>query len=304
MSVASVDMRRPLGTASGMLSVVFWSITAPVIAMAPGIHPFLYIGIVHSIGFCLFVVTWTVRRENPLPDLKKAPRWFILAGLIGISVHELMWVAALQQAPPLEATLIIYTWPLLVVIFSALAMGKKLGVHHMAGGFLGMCGITALMVGRGLTLDHFTLLPGHFYAVVCSLTWSVFAALSARNNHLSTNLLSMIFLISGLINLGIWAVFLGHPQAPGHSLMIAATAAVFTTSAYMFWDFGMKQGNAQLIAVISFLTPVLAAFYLVILGKAILTGYLLSALFLVVSGIGVAKYGERIQYLFFTQPGH
>ena len=65
--------------------------------------------------------------------------------------------------------------------------------------------------------------------------------------------------------------------------------------AYAMWDFGMKHGNAQLIGVMSFLTPVLTAVYLVALGIAELTPYLVISLLLVVSGIGVAKYGEKLR---------
>jgi drug/metabolite transporter (DMT)-like permease len=282
------------GTLSGITAILFWSITAPVIASATGVDPFLYTSLSSAIGFCLFFLRWVALKENPLPELKKTPFWFLLAGLFGISVHELTWVAALQQAPPLEATLIIYTWPFLVVLFTTFALGQKFRWYHIAAGGLGLLGMTALLTGRGLALDHFTILPGHGWAVICALSWSIFSALSARHHQLSTNLLSMIFLASAVINLGIWYIGLGAPPAPAKSLLIVSISSIFIASAYALWDFGMKRGNTQMIGIVSFLTPVLSSLYLVLLDKAVLTPYILLSLFLVMCAIGTARYGEKL----------
>jgi drug/metabolite transporter (DMT)-like permease len=138
-------------------------------------------------------------------------------------------------------------------------------------------------------------MPGHFWAVISALTWAVFSAMAARYPATSSNFLGVIFGASAIINGSVWLFALGAPQAPASSLLIVASASVFFALAYAMWDFGMKQGNAQLIGVVSFLTPVLTAVYLVALGIAELTPYLVVSLLLVVSGIGVAKYGDGLR---------
>lgn len=288
------DRRYFWGTASGLLSVLFWSITAPTVASVPDVDAFLYIGIAHLVGFFLFLGKWVIRRENPVPELRSIPLWFIAAGLVGISLHEITWVLALQQAPPLEATLIIYTWPLLVVIFTAVSLGQKLRWYHMVGGLLGFAGIAFMLMGHGLNLGGVTWLSGHSIAIVCALSWSLFSGLSARYNKMTNNVLSIIFLLSSILNFMIWHYVAGGPMASTQSLWIVTISSLFISSAYMFWDFGMKHGNAPFIGVMSFMTPVLAAFYIVILGKTDLTPHLLITLLLVMSGIGVAKYGKRL----------
>lgn len=256
----------------------------------------------HAVGFSLFLLKWVFMNENPLSDLKSAPMWFLAAGLFGISFHEVTWVAALQQAPPLEATMIIYTWPLLVVIFSAKALGQKLRWYHLLGGILGLMGIFIMLLGRGLSLDHMALKSGHLWAILCSLSWSVFSAISARYDHFSINLLSFIFLVSSLINLVIWFFIFDSPPAPFSSLVLVGVAAIFTSSGYMLWDFGMKRGNAPFIGIVSFLTPVLAALFLVAIGKATLNAHLLLALTLVMLGIGITKYGGCYSNLNYEIP--
>lgn len=283
-----------LGTAGGFASVLIWSLTAPVMATAVGVDPFLYVAVGDGVGALAFVAMWIIRRHNPLPELRRVPLWFYLLGFVGIGMHNLTWVAALQQAPPLEATLIIYTWPLLVIVFTTISLKQKLKWYHMVAGALGLAGIAALMMGRGLELGSLSLTSGHLWAVISSLTWSIFSAVAARHSWLSNNFLGGVFALSSIFNGVIWLVFLGAPPAPASSLWIVAVASIFFALSYASWDYGMKHGNAQLIGVLSFLTPVLSAVYLVMLGKAEMTVYLAAALTLVVTGIGIAKFGEHI----------
>lgn len=283
-----------LGTAGGFASVLIWSLTAPVMATAVGVDPFLYVALGDGVGALAFVVMWIIRRHNPLPELRRVPLWFYLLGFVGIGLHNLTWVAALQQAPPLEATLIIYTWPLLVIVFTTISLRQRLKWYHMAAGALGLCGIAALMMGRGLELGALSFTSGHLWALVCALTWSVFSAVAARHTYLSSNFLGVVLLLSALFSGSVWVMIQGAPPAPASSLWIVGVASVFFALSYASWDYGMKHGDAQLIGVLSFITPVLSAVYLVLLGKAEMTVYLLAALMLVVAGIGIAKFGETL----------
>ena len=212
---------------------------------------------------------------------------------MGISVHNLTWVAALQQAPPLEATLLIYTWPLLVIIFTTIALRQRFHLYHLLAGVIGLTGVAVLLLGRGLALPGLQLLPGHAWALASALSWSVFSAVSARFPARSNSFLGIVFLLSALINGAIWFLYRGAPAAPMHSLWIAGPAALFFALAYGMWDFGMKHGNAQLVGVISFLTPVLSASYLVLLGRAAPTPHLALSLLLIVAAIGIARHGDR-----------
>ncbi|WEK04498.1 MAG: DMT family transporter [Candidatus Devosia phytovorans] len=294
MTVTSPNECSAFGTAGGFASVLIWSLTAPVMATAVGVDPFLYVALGDGVGALAFVAMWIIRRHNPLPELRRVPVWFYLLGFVGIGLHNLTWVAALQQAPPLEATLIIYTWPLLVVVFTTISLQRKLRWYHMVAGSLGLAGVAALMMGRGLELGSPSFTSGHLWAVLSSLTWSIFSAVAARHSYLSNNFLGGVFALSALFNGVIWLVVLGAPPAPASSLWIVGISSIFFALSYAMWDFGMKHGNAQLIGVLSFLTPVLSAVYLVLLGKAEMTVYLLAALVLVVTGIGIAKFGEQI----------
>lgn len=281
------------GTVAGMTAILLWSTTAAIVVSAPGVDPFLYIGIGHLIGFGLFLLKWLWQRHNPWPELRRVPLWYLVAGLAGIAIHELTWVAALQQAPPMEATLIIYLWPLLVVVFTTLALRRKLSWAHGVGCACGLAGLIVMFMGRGLDFARFSLQSGHWLAMLCALSWALYSALSARQKQFGTNILGAIFFISGCLNLLYWHGVLNAPPAPVHSLLVVVVSAVPLYGAYMLWDYAMKYGDSQLVGMTSFLTPVLSALCLVTIGTVGLTPQLVGALTLVMLGIGCAKYGQH-----------
>ena len=57
-------------------------------------------------------------------------------------------------APPAEAGLINYLWPLLIVLFSSLLPGEQLRAHHVVGALLGFAGIVLLLVAGAIALER------------------------------------------------------------------------------------------------------------------------------------------------------
>lgn len=190
---------------------------------------------------------------------------------------------------PLEASLIVYTWPLWILIFTSASLKQKLKRRHMIGALLGFGGIAVLFAGKGMTLNDTLLLPGHGWALMCALTWSLFSAFSARHSNIGSGYLGWVFLFSSGISLSAWFV-LGAPLAPPRSLVVTVCSAFLVVSGYGLWDFGIKHGNVQLLGISSFLTPVLAVLYLVMLQKAEFGVSSFAALVLIVLGIGVAIF--------------
>lgn len=283
--------RTVFGTMVGFFAVLSWSIAAPIIVYASDVNSYLFIVVEEFTGFLIFLAYWLHRRINPMALIRQAPVWYVPAGVFGISLHGVLWVVALQNAPPLEATLIIYTWPLMVVVFTALALRRPLRWVHGLGALLGLAGIVVLLSGGGAVFGGLVLVPGHFYAVGCALAWSLFSAASARYEGIDSSITGIILLCGSALCLPLW-IFSGAPGASWQSLAVVAVSAVATSLGYGLWSYGMQHGNAQLIGIASFMTPVLASLYLVILGQAAFSLSILLALILVMLGIAAARYGD------------
>ena len=60
--------------------------------------------------------------------------WKVYAfGTVALFGYHFLYFTALRLAPPAEASLIAYLWPLLIVLFSGLLPGERLRAHHLAG---------------------------------------------------------------------------------------------------------------------------------------------------------------------------
>jgi drug/metabolite transporter (DMT)-like permease len=277
------------GTSSGVIAVLLWSFYPPVMAFSKGLDPFLCAGILDGVAFAVFLALHLAGGKNPFAGLKAMPAWLIVAGIAGVGGHEVALAASFQSAPPLEATLLNYLWPLFLIGFNAAAERKPLNASLKVAACLGFAAVIVLLSGRGLAAAGYAVRIGHLWALTSALTWSAFSAACAR--HCNASLFSIAFLASALIDLVIWFVFRGAATAPMQDLAIIGVASIFFASAYSLWGAGMERGDVRLLSVASFLTPALASVHLAILGQVQFNAQLVVALLCIVSAI--AKRGEK-----------
>jgi drug/metabolite transporter (DMT)-like permease len=279
------------GTSSGVIAVLLWSFYAPVMAITKGLDPFLCAAVLDGVAFAVFLASQLAGGKNPFSDLRSMPAWLLIAGVVGIGGHEVVLAAAFQSAPPLEATLLNYLWPLFLIGLNAAAERKPLNASLKIAACLGFAGVIVLLSGRGLAAGGFELRIGHVWALTSALTWSVFSAAFARRCNAS--LFSIAFLVSASVDLVIWLVFRGAASAPIEALAIIGVASIFFASAYSLWSAGMERGDARLLSVASFLTPALASVHLAILGQVQFNAQLVVALLCILSAIAIARRGEE-----------
>jgi drug/metabolite transporter (DMT)-like permease len=103
-------------------------------------------------------------------------------------------------APPVEANLVNYLWPLLIVLLSAPLAGERLGWPHLSGALLGFAGVALLAFGRGV---HFTgaYALGYVLALGCALTWALYSVLSRRFGETPTDAIAAFCTVSAALSL-------------------------------------------------------------------------------------------------------
>ena len=78
-----------------------------------------------SVAFILSLIKWQFSQDGIVRHLRlPLPVWAL--GVGGLFGYHFFYFMALRNAPPVEAGLIAYMWPLLIVIFSALLPGENL----------------------------------------------------------------------------------------------------------------------------------------------------------------------------------
>ncbi len=151
-------------------------------ASAGDVPPFELAALTFAIGGAFGLIYAAARGR--LSALRQPWRVW-LVGVGGLFGYHALYFAALRRAPPAEASLIAYLWPLLIVLFSALLPGERLRARHVLGAALGFAGAIALFAGKAEggvgahALDPAIAL-GYALALGCAFVWSGYSVLSRR----------------------------------------------------------------------------------------------------------------------------
>jgi drug/metabolite transporter (DMT)-like permease len=268
----------PLAAAAG--AILLWSTLATLGLALAHLPPFLLTGSALTIGALPGAWHW---REWRVP-----PRTLALgvAGLFGF--HFLLFLA-LRFAPPVEANLVNYLWPLLVVVLTPLILpGWRLTVRHVAAAFLGLAG-AALAIGVApASMDPRAAL-GFAFAAGSASTWACYSLLVRRVPPFSSWAIGGFALASGALALACHVLF--EPRAalaPGDAWKLALLGLGPMGTAFYLWDVAMKRGDPRVVGVLAYATPVLSTALLLIATSQPITLALAGATALIVGAAVLA----------------
>ena len=126
-------------TSIGFVAVLMWALLALFTAATGEVPPFQLAAMTFAIAFSLALTKWLVRGEDISAHLRQRPLvWAV--GVGGLFGYHFFYFLALRNAPAVEASLIAYLWPLLIVVLSALLPGERLRWWHLAGALAGLAG--------------------------------------------------------------------------------------------------------------------------------------------------------------------
>ena len=282
----------------GFIAIALWSGLALLTAASGTMPPFQLAAITFAIGGgCGLAVTAARRRLDALRQ--PWPVW--LVGVGGLFGYHALYFGALRLAPPAEAGLIAYLWPLLIVLLSALLPGEHLRARHVLGAAMGLGGVFVLLFGarlargQGLTLGEglgleARYLPGYGLALACAVVWSVYSVLSRRFRQVPTEAVAGFCVVTAALAWGahlmveqtVW------PTGFGQWLAIAALGLGPVGLAFYVWDYGVKHGDIRTLGVASYAAPVLSTLILVSFGFAAASWALAIACALIVAGALIA----------------
>ena len=134
MVQSDISQQKP--TVIGFTAILMWAALALLTKLSGPIPPFQLTAMSFTIAFMIGIATWIRDGGNPLDHLK-LPKAVWTLGITGLFGYHFFYFLALQNAPAVEANLINYLWPLLIVLFSALLPGEQLRWFHVAGAIEG-----------------------------------------------------------------------------------------------------------------------------------------------------------------------
>ncbi|WP_350335511.1 aromatic amino acid exporter YddG [Coralliovum pocilloporae] len=281
-------MSRSLATIIGFSAVLMWALLALFTAASGSVPPFQLTAMSFFVGGSLGLVSWIWRPEAWAAI--RQPWQVYLFGTVGLFGYHFFYFTALRAAPPVEAGLIAYLWPLLIVLFSALLPGERLRWFHLAGAVMGLAG-SALIVtgGKGFDLNS-DYVGGYAAALLCALIWSGYSVLSRRLPHVPTDAVTGFCYLTALLS------FCAHlmleqtvwPDALTEWLAVLGLGLLPVGAAFYAWDLGVKRGDIQVLGAASYAAPLLSTLVLLMAGFGTLTTSLVLACLLITGGAALA----------------
>ena len=281
-------------TLIGFTAIVLWGALALFTSFTGGgIPPFQLMAMTFSIAFVLMAGRWFSKGHMGLQHLRQPAKvWLLMVG--GYFGYHFCYFLALSKAPVVEASLIAYLWPLLIVLFAALLPGAKLSARHLSGAVLALLGCF-LIVGQGSTDFRLQYLDGYLLALACAFIWSGLSVASRFIKQVPTDAVGWFCLVTAVL-----AVFahLALEQTVWQLTWLQWVGVVGlglgpVGVAFFTWDYGVKHGNLPLLGVLAYAAPLISVLLLVLAGQAALTWHIMMACITIVGGSLLAGWIKR-----------
>src|SRR6185437_1944754 len=254
-------------TLIGLTAILMWSLLA-VMTLATGKIPaFQLAAMTFAIGAATCALTWIGRGEAIKALRQPAVAWIV--GVGGLFGYHALYFLALRFAPPAEAGLLNYLWPLLIVLFSSLLPGERLAPHHIVGAVLGLAGTVLLFAGNTGSFAPGQV-PGLIAAFIAAFVWSTYSVLSRRLKSVPTDAVAgfcavtalLAAIVHALVETTVW------PDTALQWSAIIALGVGPVGAAFYAWDIGMKRGDIRVLGAASYATPLLSTAFLIVAGFA------------------------------------
>jgi len=276
-------------TLIGLTAILMWSLLSVMTVATGRIPAFQLAAMTFAIGGLVGLLTW-IGRGEAAKSLRQPPVvWAV--GVGGLFGYHALYFLALRFAPPAEAGLLNYLWPLLIVLFSSFLPGERLALHHIVGAMLGLVGTVLLFAGNtsGFVAGQ---VPGLAAAFIAAFVWAAYSVLSRRLKAVPTDAVAgfclatavLAALMHGLLETTVW------PETTLQWLSVIALGIGPVGAAFYAWDIGMKRGDIRVLGAASYATPLFSTGFLIAAGFAkASTNIAIAAILIAGGGLIAAK---------------
>jgi drug/metabolite transporter (DMT)-like permease len=279
-------------TALGGIAVLLWSALALLTVGVKRLPPFQLLALTFALAAVLGFALACLRRKSPWSEARRWPAAFVLvtAALAG---YHFFYFVALRNAPAVDASLIAYLWPLLIVVLAGFAHGG-VRLAHLLGGALGLAGAWLVIAARGAVSFQSVHALGYGAAAACALIWSAYSVANRRYAGAPVDVVTLACLATAVmggaahIAFETWVV-----PTPGEWLAAALLGLGPVGAAFFLWDYGTKHGRLAMLGALAYVAPVLSTLLLIAAGQEAWSWTIAAAALLVAGGAALASAAGR-----------
>ena len=260
---------RQQATLLALGAIALWGSLAPLGVALHSVPPFLLTGLgllvgsMLGLGLCLVqALRGGAARARSLAALR-LPLTTLALGVYGLFGFHFLLFLALRHAPPVQANLINYLWPLgMVLLAPVFLLGVRLRAVHVLAALMGFGGAAlAILDGpaaqQGGAFGGFAW--GYIPALASAFVWASYSLLTQRVAPFASASVGVFGLLSGLLSLLCHSLLENAMVLDAHAMLLIAGLGLGPLGgAFYLWDAALKRGDARQIGLLSFLTPLLS----------------------------------------------
>jgi len=250
-------------------AIALWGSLAPLGVALQSVPPFLLTGLgllagsVLGLGLCLVQVLRGGGPRSMALAALRLPLPTLALGVYGLFGFHFLLFVALRYAPPVQANLVNYLWPLGMVLLAPVFLpGVKLRAVYVLAALMGFGGAAlAILDGpaaqQGGAWGGFAW--GYIPALASAFVWASYSLLTQRVAPFATASIGVFGLFSGLLSLLCHSLLEQPIALDTHAMLLIAGLGLGPLGgAFYLWDAALKRGDVRQIGLLSFLTPLLS----------------------------------------------
>lgn len=224
------------------------------------------------------VLFWTVSifvKEKLKPQhFKKVA----LLGLVGVAINQLLFFGGLNITTPLNASIIMISNPIVVMIFAAIFLKERITTLRTLGIVCGLTGAAMILLFKGnFTLGSGTI-KGDIMVLVNSMSWACYIVIAKplMKEYNTVTIVKWVFLFGSFYVAPFGFSQLGEvnwKEMNSNIFWCLAFVVVCTTFvAYLLNTYALKELSANVVSVYIYLQPFLSAVFAIYIAPLIWGG--------------------------------
>lgn len=247
-----------------------------------------------SVTIVLLWLLYLIRPSTAAIKKKDIGR-FVLCGLTGVAINQLLFIKGLTMTSPIHASLLILATPIFITILAVWFAKEKFTYYKAIGLLLGISGAVLLVLQKEHQTIGSNILLGDIFCTLNAISYAVYFILVTplMKEYPPIHVIRWVFTFGTLMILPFglgeflqinWGLY--H-FADYTSLAFVVLAATFF--AYLFNIYGLAHLNPSTVGAYIYLQPVYAAVIAIIFLGEQLTWQKIAAAVLIFSGVYLAN---------------
>lgn len=261
----------------GVITIFCWGSLATFGSLMVHLPPFFILGVCFLLGS----LPGLFRAREIFPSVK-----IFCLGVFGYFGYHFFLFYAFRFAPAVEANLINYMWPVLMVVVSPYFFaGAKLRWYHICGAVLAVIGCILLVWGAEVESKTSNYYIGYLLAAGAAIVWPTYSI--AKKKLPPTSMWAVSGFCMGASSLSFMTHLLIEPRVSlelhDMGMLLAMGLGPFGMAFYC-WDKACELGDTRLLGALAYLTPVVSTLGLVLFAGKTLSATTGVAMILIIGG--------------------